>query len=292
MPNSSNFFNFRLFADDSNLFHTFETGQTDIDMHEVSKELFNVQKWCYANKVTINLSKSNYMIIKSKRRSVQVKGDLKLAGCTLLKVDKASFVGLQIDEHLTWTEHIKVINKTIRSKVGILFRLRNFVPQKILLLLYKSLIQPHLMYGIEVWGSTYKTNLNCVFLTKKMAMRAITFSPRGTHSEPLFQKLKNLNVYKLHFLAVSTFIYDLLHENLPHSLTEYCQVTDHNYATRSKDHCQLYLPKCKTTHGQFSISFLGVKFWNSIPYDIKGKRSRTAFRKGLITYLYTHNVNT
>ena len=57
-PNSSDFCNFSLLADDSNLFHTFETGQTDIDMHEVRKELYKVQKWCYANKVTINLSKS------------------------------------------------------------------------------------------------------------------------------------------------------------------------------------------------------------------------------------------
>ena len=292
LPNSSDFFNFRLFADDSNLFHTFQTGQTDIDMHEVSKELYKVQKWCYANKVTINLSKSNYMIIKSKRRSVQIKGDLDIAGSTLLKVDTASFVGLQIDKHLTWTEHIKMVNKTIRSKVGILFRLRHFVPQKILLLLYKALIQPHLMYGIEVWGSTYKTNLNCILLTQKMAMRAITFSPRGTHSEPLFQKLKILNVYKLHFLAVSTFIYDLLNENLPHSLTEYCQVADHKYATRSKDRGQLYLPKCRTTQGQFSISFLGVKLWNCIPCDVKEKTSRSAFRKGLVTYLHIHNFDT
>ena len=100
-------------------------------MHEVSKELYKVKKWCYDNKVTIILSKSNYMIIKSKRRPVHIKGDLDIAGCTLLKVDKASFVGLQIVKHLTWTEHIKVVNKTIRSKVGIiLFRLRHFVPQK------------------------------------------------------------------------------------------------------------------------------------------------------------------
>ena len=136
-------------------------------MHEVSKELYKVQQWCYANKVTINLSKSNCMIIKSKRQSVHIKGDLDIAGCTLLKVDKASFVGLQIDKHLTWTEHIKMVNKTIRSKFLFFFRLRHFVTQFFLLLLYKALIQPHLVYGIEVWGSTYKTNLNCIFLTQK-----------------------------------------------------------------------------------------------------------------------------
>ena len=102
LPNSTTFFNFRLFADDSNLFHTFKTGQKDIDMNEVNTDLNKVQQWCYANKVTINLSKSNYMIIKGKRRSGQVKGALEISGSKLLKEDKASFVGLQIDKHLTW----------------------------------------------------------------------------------------------------------------------------------------------------------------------------------------------
>ena len=287
LPNSTKIFNFRLFADDSNLFHTFKTGQKDIDMNEVNTDLNKVQQWCYANKVTINLSKSNYMIIKGKRRSVQVKGALEISGSKLLEVDKASFVGLQIDKHLTWIEHIKMVNRNIRSKVGILFRIRHYVPQNILVLLYKALIQPHILYGIEVWGTTYKTNLNCIFLTQKMAMRAITFSPRGTHSEPLFQKIKVLNIYNLHFLSVSTFIYDLLNGNLPHSLIEYCQVIEHRYGTRGKEQGQLYLPKCKTTQGQFSISFMGVKIWNSIPYDLRGIRSKNAFRKGLTKHLNT-----
>lgn len=291
LPNSTNFFNFRLFADDSNLFHTFETGQTCIDMNEVSKELCKVQKWCHANKVTINQGKTNYMIIRTKRRSVQKNGALEISGCKLPEVSNASFVGLEIDEHLTWIDHIKMVNKNIRSKVGILFRLRHFVPQNILILLYKALIQPHLLYGIEVWGSTYKTNLNCIYLTQKLAMRAMTFSPRDSHSDPLFQKLKILNVFQLHSLSVSTFIYDLLNGNIPHSFTEYCQVVDHEHATRGKDHGLLHLPKCKTTQGQFSISFIGVKIWNCIPHDIKGKKSRSAFRKGLVSHLRATHIN-
>ena len=81
-------------------------------------------------------------------------------------------------------------------------------------------------------------------------------------------------MYKLHFLAISTFVYDLRNEDLPHSLTDYCQVAEHKYmyATRSKDRGQLYLPKCKTTHGQFSISFMGAKLWNCIPPEVKGKK--------------------
>ena len=118
-----------------------------------------------------------------------------------------------------------------------------------------------------------------------MAMRAITFSPWMTNSKPLFTRLKILNVYNLHDLAVLTFVYDLLNRKLPHSLTEYCQVIEHNYSTRGKENNKLYMPKCKTTQGQFSISFVGTKLWNSLPDYITEKKSRNSFRNLLSSYL-------
>ena len=122
---------------------------------------------------------------------------------TLHEVDIASFVGLNIDKHLTWKPHIETVNKSIRKKIGIIYRLRNCVPQRILILLYKTLVQPHITYGIEVWGSTYETNLKCILLSQKMALRGITFSSIRTHSKPLFKKLQLLNVYlQLHKLCI------------------------------------------------------------------------------------------
>ena len=65
--------NFRLFADDSNHFHTFNPRQKDIDLEIVSKNLMKVQELCNTYEVTINLQKTNYMIMKSKGRSVDKK---------------------------------------------------------------------------------------------------------------------------------------------------------------------------------------------------------------------------
>ena len=130
------------------------------------------------------------------------------------------------------------------------------------MLLYKCFIQSHIFYGIEVWGSSYMSHLNCIYLAQKMAMRAITFSPLRTSSRPLFTSLGVLHVYNLHELAVSTFVYDLHKEHLPHSLMQYYEKMNHSYRTRGKEHSMLRLPKCNMTHGTFSISFVGAKFWN------------------------------
>ena len=289
LPSVTNYFNFRLFADDSNLFHTFPAGQVEINANEVNNNIKKVQDWCVANKLTINSMKTNFMLISSRRRKININGKLKIAGEEIKEVDVATFVGINIDRHLSWNDHIRFVNQCIRKKVGILFRLRHFVPRHTLILLYKAFIQPHLTYGIEVWGSTYKTSVKSILYTQKMAVRAITFSEWRTHTSPLFKTLHILNVYDLHDLAISTFMYDLFNKNLPHSLLDYCDIILHSYSTRQKEDGQLRLPKCRTTQGQFSLSFVGSEFWNRLPINIRLSRSRYIFRNALTTRLLANN---
>ena len=68
----------------------------------INLHLGGIQEWCNSNKVTINLKKTSYMIIKSKKRKVAVKGIITLSDNDISKVDDASFVGMCIDSHLTW----------------------------------------------------------------------------------------------------------------------------------------------------------------------------------------------
>ena len=285
LPNSTNYFNFRLFADDSNLFHTFPQRLNLIDMDIVNVHLDKVSVWCKVNKLTVNLLKTNYLLIRGSRQSVVTQGVLKIAGTEIVRVDVASFVGVYIDQHLTWKPHIERVNKCIRKKVGVLYRLRQFVPRYILLLLYKTLIQPHMTYGIEVWGSNYEIHMKCLLLSQKMALRVITFSPIRTHSKPIFQELKLLNVYQLHKLSICVFMYQLLNDKLPQSLIQYCCFIEHQYETRQRESKKLSVPKVRTTQGKFSVSFRGTCFWNDLPLSVREKASVSCFRRTLISQM-------
>ena len=118
-----------------------------------------------------------------------------------------------------------------------------------------------------------------------MAVRAITFSEWRTPSDPLFKGLRILNVYNLHDLSISTFMFDLVNGNLPHILIEYCDIIEHIYSTRQKEDGQLRLPKLRTTQGQFSLSFVGSEFWNRLPVDVRLTRSRNRFRNSVTSHL-------
>ena len=115
-------------------------------MNEVNGKLKEVQKWCIVNKLTINLKKTNYMIIKGPRQPIAIKGVLTVSETVIDRVHVASFVGIQIDETLMWKDQIQRINKCIRCKIGLLFKLRYYVPRHVLMLSYKFFIQSHILY--------------------------------------------------------------------------------------------------------------------------------------------------
>ena len=158
-----------------------------------------------------------------------------------------------------------------------IYRLRHLIPQNILLLLYtcNAFIQPHVSYGLEVWGCAHTSYLNKIFIIQKMAVRAVTSSKFGAHSGPLFKKLSVLDVFKLHKFLITTFVYKLIHQKLPHSLIDYCRFFEHNYGTRQKDTKTLVLPKVNTEQGKRSMTFCGSIMWNSLPEDVKCKPSVT-----------------
>ena len=130
-------------------------------------------------------------------------------------------------------------------------------------------MQPHITYGIEVWGGANKTDLNSILLVQKMAIRAITFNSYMTRSKPLFNDLKILDVYQLHRLSICTFMYDLINSNLPHSMVQYCSFIQHRYHTRQRKNEKLYIPKVKTSLGKVCISYLGSIFWNDPSMEIR-----------------------
>ena len=89
------------------------------------------------------------------------------------KTNNIKFSGIIFDKHLTFKHHVDVIAQKISKSVGILFKLSKYLPLDIIKTLYYSLINPFLLYGIEVWHGTYANITNKIFIFQKKACRAI-----------------------------------------------------------------------------------------------------------------------
>ena len=167
----------------------------------INAELNNIHIWLCANKLSLNVEKSNFVIFHAPQKKLECQNFMLAINNKQLKREFCiRYLGILIDSHLNWKHHVECIVKKIRRSIGILSKLRYYVGLDILLSLYYALIYPFLTYGIIIWGNTYKTTLQPIFILQKRAMRLITFSRFDEHSSPLF---KSLEIIK--FLDLVTF---------------------------------------------------------------------------------------
>ena len=88
-------------------------------------------------------------------------------------MEQERFLGVIIDNRLSWSRHINQLSTKISRNSGILYRLKGIVPHSVIKLLYNSFIQSHLNYCSTVWGLGSKNSLNKLFISQKKAIRAI-----------------------------------------------------------------------------------------------------------------------
>ena len=160
-------------------------------IHELSK----IFHWLSVNKLSLNISKTKYMLFRFSQRPPDSipKLDLNINGTCISKTSTFNFLGIEIDDTLSWKSHITKVSNKISTTIGIMKKLHRFLPSKILLILYNSLISPHLHYGILAWGY-FDTR---IFKLQKRCVRIIDKSKYNAHTEPLFKKYSILKLCDL-----------------------------------------------------------------------------------------------
>jgi hypothetical protein len=111
--------------------------------------------------------------------------------------DHVKYLGIIIDAKLTWKPHIDYIALKISKTIGIISRLRHFVPTN------TSLISPYLQFGIALWGQAANIHMDKLLKLQKRALRLIYFSDYKTHAVPSFIHSNNLPVNIIFLKSIS-----------------------------------------------------------------------------------------
>ncbi len=207
---------------------------------------------------------------------------VKLNGVLLNRVSSTKFLGVIIDENLTWKNHLHAISKTISRNTGLLTKMKHFVPEKILYSLYCTLILPYINYSVVIWGNTYETYLDKIFKLQKWAIRMISNSHYRCHTAPLFKKYNVLNVHDTFKLKLGTFMYKHQINQLPKTFSSYFtkHVQTHNYTTRNAH--DYSINKTKKSFSDRAVRNCGPTVWNSFDNVIKrcnnAKQSRNQLK--------------
>ena len=225
------------------------------------------------------------MIFRPRQKTLPVTRQIIIENNVLQQVDNTKFLGVYIDQHLTWKTHVNFIAAKISKSVGLLYKAKYYLPSKSLLTLYYALIYPYLTHCNLIWASTYVTNLQRIYLRQKRAVQAISKADYKASSKPLLANLKILDVFSIYSLQESSFMYPYHNDALPIAFTQIFQTGNqiHQYSTTYSD---FYRPHtCRTNINKFSILFQGPRIWNSLPNNIKNAPAFKMFKRVIKPFL-------
>ena len=284
IANVSNIFKINLFADDTSLFHTHDHFESLIK--ETNQELISISTWLATNKLVLNIGKTNYIIFTSKGKSYNKNvSNIKIDGNNIQQVNKTKFLGIVIEEHLNWAMHISHLCNIIERNVGILQKLRYFIPAYVLKILHHSLVLSHLQYCILLWANSYHSHLHKLRLLQKKAIRIISNTDYLAHSSKLFVNLKLLKLDDIMTFQLGTFMYKLKYNKLPNVIPHMFVTNEniHSHNTRNKN--GYLIPSVRTNCRKFTVGYAGPILWNSFPQKLRQLPSEVIFKKKLKSIL-------
>ena len=198
-------------------------------------ELNSLTDWFAANKLSLNVSKTNYMLFTNQDTNHIQLPNVVLSGQQIVETSSAKFLGIYIDNKLKWDIHINHIKRKLSSSAFAINKAKHILSRKYLTILYYSMVYPYRSYGITLWGSTYDVYINLLKVQQKWVIRSITGADFQAHSEPLFKSLQLLQLTDIYQLQVLKFTYAFVKNNLPHPFKNIFQLSQetHNHNTRS-----------------------------------------------------------
>jgi hypothetical protein len=285
--NTSEILDFYIFADDTNVL---ASGSNIYDLSSIiNLELKKMNNWFLINKLSINTEKTKYMLFHA-HKNEDTNFTISINDITIERVSSCKFLGVLIDSKLNWKKHITYLQSKLSCAIGLIYRIRYKINKGIFLLIYNALIGSHLSYCNIVWGSTYHTSLNSLFILQKKAIKIGLKLPKLTHDADVFKSTNILTVYQLNTLQTVTFVYSALNFLLPSKYHDYFSIIAnlHSHNLRSKTNLQIYF--MKTNLRKFSIKNRGPILWNKVPNDIRSSYSIYSFKKLYKLYLLNSTV--
>ena len=278
-PSCSKFFKFTLFADDSTLTCCFDHSNLNLIKNELETQLLPVNQWLSLNRIKVNSTKSNFMIF-SYRKNMKI-DYINFGTNRLFQVHSTKFLGIYIDEHLSFSNHIDHVMNKISKSIGLLFKLNHFLPRNVLLSIYNTLLLPYFNYGIILWHNSPNYVKNRLITAQKKAIRAISLLEYNSHTNDSFKDLGILKIPDLYKINLCSTMFKLIKNPILYPISEFFIQNSqlHAYSTRYQSHYSV--PYYAKASSQACFLYQATVEFNNIPQNIKVCPSIHSFRKKL-----------
>ena len=275
-----------LFADDT----TFQlTGSNIPELYnKANSELAKAADWFAANKLTLNIKKTKYILFRPKSTKIDFSNlTLKIGNQPIDRIGKGckatsfKFVGIMLDEFLDWDNHISHVSAKVSSGSFTLNRSKYFIPIKTRKNIYNALIRSHLDFGVLAWGNALPGKLKRITCIQKKCVRSVAGRDIRSHTDPLYKKLGILKFNDLIYYNQVTFMHKLYLDKQPSSFTDFLKKPGNFNNNENRRKFCYSTDKLKNyTVGRFPTAVL-PRLWNSVDTETKSIKSHKSFKKSI-----------
>lgn len=270
-----------LYADDTCLFY-FDKSINDI-MTDAQRDLNLLTEWLKFNLLTVNASKTSYMILAAKNKQIPTFTPLTINNEIIKRSSAEKYLGLWIDDKLTWNLHINHIRTKLISLLGALRKIAHCIPYQVRNVIYNSLVKSHLEYMIEIWGSAAATHLKQLQTTQNKIIKILHHYNYLTPTKTLYEKTKLLNLTQLYTYCTCILVRNISNQTIQTNIKLHKKETTYNLRHKNK----IQLRKPRTNYGHKTILYEGAQLYNNLPKEIKESSSINVFKNKLKIYLST-----
>ena len=261
LQNASTLFHAITFADDTNLFMA--ASSIGSLCESVNSELEKVKTWLNCNRLSLNVSKTSYQLYTKK--SFDISLDIRIDDISISRADKVKFLGVIVDDQLSFKPHIESVAKKLAVGIGFLYRGREVLDRKELTLLYNSILLPSLTYCNLIWGINYPTHLHRLNVLQKRAARVILGLG---YCDSVSNRLQSLNISPINQLVKKKClmtIYKIKHSLAPLQMQHLLLWRSENQTIPCVRHRgPSIVPFARTKYKQHTFKFFAPKLLNSL----------------------------
>ena len=246
-------------------------------------DLTNLVDWFRANKLTMNVGKTVYMLFRGKENITT--DHITIDSEKLIESENTKFLGLWMDKNLNWKKHTNILINKIKRNTVLLKNTKNMFDKDTLKLIYYAHIQSHIVYGLNVWGGMVaKEVLNKL---QKIQNYCLTLIQPRQHSIITAKNERILTINSLIRLEHLKLGYRMMNKTMPpkiisHLCTDQNKASlekSHNYNTRNKN--KPNLPQIKNKNYRNSFLYQSNKELMLLPQKIISLPTRTLFIKSV-----------
>ena len=238
------------------------------------------------------MSKTKYIIFQPRQKlNFNLHLPIILAGQPLNYSFNVKYLGLVIDCHLSWHDHIDYTCSKISKSINILTKVKKFMSKETLINMYYSFIFPYLTYGSILWGNNYYSPISDVVKLQNRATRIINDVPILDNITPHYVNLSILKFPDIVKLHTCLFLYDHLCDAKPSNFRIPLSTDQHSYTTRKVSSDQLYIPFFRTNIKTFCPTIIGRYFWNDLPASIRSRPTKKLFKNFVFKLYFSYLPN-